>query len=189
MNSLGESIRKERKRRRLTINDLAERIGFSDSYISQVERDLIVPSLSALRQIAGAFDVTPGFLLDNSMERDSKDDESDIAVIRKDERLILIYPGSKVKNELLLPEYDPNFSITWLTFPPNSRTSPIGDRTHRGKHHCVVVSGSILFESEKGDYYLETGDALLYDYVLDHTWVNEQNTPAEIVLYTQPAEE
>ena len=60
MGTLGKAIREERRKQNLKIKDLAERIGFSLSYVSQVERDLIVPSLSALRQIAGALDISPG---------------------------------------------------------------------------------------------------------------------------------
>ena len=50
-------IREFRKRRNLTIKELSSLSGMSISYISQVERGEIDPSLSSLRKIAAVFQV------------------------------------------------------------------------------------------------------------------------------------
>ena len=42
---LGNKIRHLRKSQKLKLNDVAERSGLSVSYISQLERDLVEPSL------------------------------------------------------------------------------------------------------------------------------------------------
>ncbi len=186
MGTLGKAIREERRKQNLKIKDLAERIGFSLSYVSQVERDLIVPSLSALRQIAGALDISPGALLDGNGASAETDKVQQVEIIRHNERLVLIYPGSTVKNELLLPEYNPRFSITWLTFPANSTNAAIGDRSHRGKHHVVIISGQLKFACELGEYNLVRGDAIVYNYALDHKWINDKDVVADVIQYTQP---
>ena len=54
---LGQRIRQLRQNKGMTLNDVADRTQFTAGYISQIERDLIDPSLSALRKIAKALGV------------------------------------------------------------------------------------------------------------------------------------
>lgn len=47
----GSRIREMRKRRGLTLKEVAEATGYTIGHISQIERDLKSPSLVALRKI------------------------------------------------------------------------------------------------------------------------------------------
>ena len=58
-------IREYRKQKQLTIKELAALTDMSISYISQIERGEIDPSLSALRKIAGVFQIPLYLLLDD----------------------------------------------------------------------------------------------------------------------------
>ena len=49
---IGEKIRSIRKKIGLTINEVASEIGVTSGYISQIERDLIEPSLTVLRKLS-----------------------------------------------------------------------------------------------------------------------------------------
>ncbi|MBF6841806.1 helix-turn-helix domain-containing protein, partial [Acinetobacter baumannii] len=53
---LGNKIREVRQKAKLTLNDLASKTGLTASYISQVERGLIDPSISSLRRISAALE-------------------------------------------------------------------------------------------------------------------------------------
>ena len=48
---LGEHVRNIRKKRGITLKELAEKTGLSIGYISQIERNLTDPSLSTLRKL------------------------------------------------------------------------------------------------------------------------------------------
>ena len=61
---LGETIRKLRKEKSLTLVSLASMTDLSPGYLSQVERGIAEPSLSSLERIAGALDIPPMLLLD-----------------------------------------------------------------------------------------------------------------------------
>lgn len=65
---LGHNIRKKRKSENMTISVLAKKVGVSDSYISQLERGLIDPSVSVLRKIASAMDVPVSSFFDEDYE-------------------------------------------------------------------------------------------------------------------------
>ena len=55
---LGERIRGLRKRRKMTLSQLAESCELSTGYISQIERNLAYPSIPALVKIARSLGVT-----------------------------------------------------------------------------------------------------------------------------------
>ena len=54
---LGEQVRNIRKKRGITLKELAEKTGLSIGYISQIERNLTDPSLSTLRKLSAALDI------------------------------------------------------------------------------------------------------------------------------------
>src|SRR5690606_34935712 len=54
---VGQKIREARKRRRLTLQRVAEATGLSIGFLSQVERDITTPSLSSLVTIAKVLDL------------------------------------------------------------------------------------------------------------------------------------
>ena len=56
--TLGEKIRLIREERRLTISELANRSGISVSYLSEIERDTVNPSIATLRRIAEELEVS-----------------------------------------------------------------------------------------------------------------------------------
>ena len=60
---LGEAIMLRRRRLGLRQQDLSERTGISQSYISGVERGLRPMNLDTLRRIAEGLDTTPAALL------------------------------------------------------------------------------------------------------------------------------
>ena len=62
---LGERIRNARKAKGFKLGDLAEITELSSSYISQLERGLIEPSLTSLRKISNALNIPIYLLMDD----------------------------------------------------------------------------------------------------------------------------
>lgn len=80
---LGIQIRKARKKAGLTQDELADRIGLSQSYVAKLERGgTDNPGSQAIMKIAESLGVTPGWLYFNREDIDDLDDESlDVAVL------------------------------------------------------------------------------------------------------------
>ena len=55
---LGERLRLIRKEHRMTLKDLSKRANLSVPYLSDVERDVVNPSVETLEKIADAFNMT-----------------------------------------------------------------------------------------------------------------------------------
>jgi transcriptional regulator with XRE-family HTH domain len=63
LNALGQFIHAQRKLAQLSLRELAALSGFSNAYLSQVERGLHEPSIRVLKSIAQALGVPPETLL------------------------------------------------------------------------------------------------------------------------------
>ncbi|PMQ01457.1 MAG: XRE family transcriptional regulator [Dictyoglomus sp. NZ13-RE01] len=59
---VGKKIKKLRKERRMTLEELSKKTGLSLSYLSLIERGLKNPSLKALQKIADSFGISPVLL-------------------------------------------------------------------------------------------------------------------------------
>lgn len=69
---MGERIKEARKKRNLTQEELAERIGSIASYISNIERKNKCPSLALLRKIVKQLDVSYDYILMDDFDMDRK---------------------------------------------------------------------------------------------------------------------
>ena len=63
----------------MTIVELSEKINVTSGYISQIERDLISPSLAVLKRLSDALDVPLSVLF-------SEESSNDVITIPKEER-------------------------------------------------------------------------------------------------------
>jgi transcriptional regulator with XRE-family HTH domain len=73
MQRLGAKIRTLRRRRRLTLQELALALGFSShSYVSEIERGKKVPTIEMIIKIADVFGVSVDELVRDDLEVDPK---------------------------------------------------------------------------------------------------------------------
>lgn len=64
---LGVRLRAVREKRKLTQEELAEMIGMSNNFISNIERNYSIPSLETLVKICNALEITPDYVLLDSI--------------------------------------------------------------------------------------------------------------------------
>ena len=98
---LGEHVRNIRKKRGITLKELAEKTGLSIGYISQIERNLTDPSLSTLRKLSAALDI-PTYLFMGG-------EHSTGLTTRQADMMILSQPNSNIRYHLLTPMPNGNF--------------------------------------------------------------------------------
>ena len=65
---LGQRLRQQRKRRGLTIEQLAEMIGLSKNYVSLIERGQKLPSMATLIKIVNSLHISADVLLCDEVE-------------------------------------------------------------------------------------------------------------------------
>ena len=66
-NKFGKRLRTARESRKLTQEQLSELTGLSNNYISNIERNRSIPSLETVGKICNVLEVTPDYLLCDSV--------------------------------------------------------------------------------------------------------------------------
>ncbi|MDO7788159.1 helix-turn-helix domain-containing protein [Desulforamulus aquiferis] len=64
---LGYRLKIAREKKKLTQEQLAEKIGVSNNYISNIERSHSIPSLETIVKICNVLDITPDYLVLDSL--------------------------------------------------------------------------------------------------------------------------
>lgn len=99
MTSVGQEIRKYRRREKLTQESLAKKAGLSRSYIADIERDRYNPSVETIKTIAIALDVPLYLLLGKESPESHEESElADIPIERLNEYK-LSYKGHELSKE------------------------------------------------------------------------------------------
>lgn len=176
---IGQQIKKFRLNNGLRISDLARRADVSKSLISQIERGNANPSIETIRAIASALEV-PLFAL--FLEEDG----AQSSLVKKDERLTLMLPGSDAVRELLTPNLDREMVLVLSRLAPGGKTSPV-PVSHKGEECTFVLRGKL--EQHLGDevHALDTGDAFYFDARIPHFLINPSDTEeAEFLAVMTP---
>lgn len=153
VHSLGADLRALRRARSLTLADLANTLGRSVGWLSQVERDKSDPSITDLRQIAKALDVPISILFRNSA---APADEAGYVVRAAARRPM----GSSVEGlveELLSPDLTDDFEMVHSTFLPRSRIKEFVVRPTQEVGY--IISGVLEVEIAGTVHTLHAGDS------------------------------
>lgn len=151
--TLGADLRALRKSRGLTLTDMAESLGRSVGWLSQVERDISEPSITDLRDIAAAFGVSVSMLF----RHHAAPAHEAGYVVRKGARRAI---GSRITGlveELLSPDLTDDFEMIHSTFQPHSRIKePV---TRPTQEVGVVLSGQLEIEIAGRTHLITPGDS------------------------------
>ncbi len=74
--NIGNSLKEIRKGRQLTQKELADKVGLSHSYISEIENSARRPSFDVIKQIADGLEIPFYYLLIKSLEKEDLNDVS-----------------------------------------------------------------------------------------------------------------
>lgn len=151
---LGPRIRSLRQARQVTLRELAQRAGVTESFLSQVEREVTSPSIASVQRIARALDLGIAELFV---------DEPPIGrIVRRAERRRIAYPGLNAVDEFLTSGRDGRLEVILTTLDPGGGT---GDEAyaHESDEEVVIVLEGRL-ELWVGDEFhaLDEGDSITY---------------------------
>ena len=179
--SLGSLIRAARHGGEMTLKQLAKEAELSISFLSQVERNQLTPSVSALKRIADVLRIPAGSLM---FGVDGRIGATVVGMVRRDSRKSIVFPRSKISYELLTPDLRRRMSIFWLNAPPHSHSGP--SFSHEGEDAVVVIKGKLRVETGGVWHELGEGDSLYFNSELPHSWSNESNQVSEVIWISTP---
>ena len=170
---IGEKLKTIRKEKGLTLQQLADETGLSIGFLSNLERDLSSPTVSALHKICEVLGTEMFTVL-----RPSPDGR---IVVRKDERRETFYSrASKVKYEELV-DGDRRIRGICLTMEPGADYGPV-TKGHPNQDELLIVAiGTTEIEVGGVKYVLNEGDSIYVEMGTPHRYVNIGDQ--ECVLY------
>lgn len=181
---LGANIKKARKEMGLTLGELGNLADMTASYLSQVERELAEPSISALRKIGKALNVPIYELL-------MEEDPQDRFLIRKHERSKTNSVQGKHDVEFISPVSTDTKKFNMVGFYvkllPSNENSVADEAIHGAEEMIYVIKGVIEVVVEEDIYVLNSGDSLYILSNLKHTIRNVSEMEAEIISCISPA--
>lgn len=174
---LGAMLRELRTQRGLSVRTLAARVGFSPSFISQIEADGASPSIASLEKIGAALGVTLGQLF-SSLEQNA----SARTVIRRADRTTYTSTWSQATVTVLTDSSpERSLSAVELVIAPGGMSS----RQPEARAHdtfATVVAGTLTLIGEGGETLLEPGDSAYLSAGTAFAWANRSETSATLLL-------
>ncbi len=177
--NLGNDIRALRKSRSITLQQLAEQLGRSVGFISQLERGISEPSISDLRNIAGIFEV-PISLFFGQTEGDP---EERGYVVRSGNRRKLGGKDADLIEELLSPDLGGSFEIIRSEFAAGATRKEVIVRDTEEAGY--LISGDLDLEIDGRWFELHPGDSFRFT-ALPMRWRNRGDEAAIVIWVITP---
>lgn len=171
--NLGAIVRRLRREQNMSVRKLATAVDFSASFISQVERNVVSPSLSSLERLATGLGVTLGdFFKDVSPE----------AVVRRAGRQTLTSGWSRARIEALNPAHPGRLlEAIFVTIAPGGTS---GKRAHGydRERFVIIFAGSVRLTLAETKYTMHRGDSVMVLPGVPIHWENHGKQSASLVV-------
>lgn len=152
---LGSQIRDLRAARGMNLAALAEAIGKSVGYVSQIERGRSEISISALKAISDALGVQISWFFQGYDPRVPAEHGH---IVRREHRRRLSFPGTGIEEELLSPTLTGEAELILSTFAPGARSGeePVSRMAEQSGY---VIEGELELEIGGTRFALRPGDS------------------------------
>jgi transcriptional regulator with XRE-family HTH domain len=171
--AVGASVRIARKRRRMTLQELADRTGVSISMLSMLERGVASPSIGTLVSVSSALGLHMAQLFqDASAQAPSP--------VRRLPDQVVVQAAEGVSRRMVHTDLDYDLEMVVNEYEPGTSSSrtPVH---HEGMEFGLVISGSLTVQLDEIDYNLEPGDGISYASTTPHVLSNRGNVKARAV--------
>lgn len=189
----GSRIREMRKRRGLTLKEVAEATGYTIGHISQIERDLKSPSLVALRKIAACLNCSEVWLIMDDSELSAKSSEEgkkskEAYLMRKENRIPMKIPEIDVSYSIFTPSKLPNAQEAQMTglivrLKPNTWVTEKMISHGNYDESLLLLKGELELRIDNSTYMIYEGDNFYIPKNCLHNYLNTSNEEATIIVY------
>jgi len=177
---LGERIRGLRKRRKMTLSQLAESCELSTGYLSQIERNLAYPSIPALVKVARSLGVTVQWFFAGASPVAQ---EEHGYVVRSGNRLKIQYEHGII-DELVTPKMSLQVEMIYTRLPPGTESAESYVNAADGVG--FVLSGELDMWVGERHFHLYEGDSCSYSSGEPHRYKNSSEREAVVIWAISP---
>jgi transcriptional regulator with XRE-family HTH domain len=178
---MGQEIRSLRKVRGMSLQELGRLAGKSVGHLSQIERGLSHPSISALQAISHALGVQIGWFFPQGEAGDPSDRG---VVVRSSTRRRLSFE-SGVTDLLLSPNLSGALELLLSEFSPGASNGDV-PYTHAGEEAGLVLTGTLELWVGDDHFLLDAGDSFSFRSTKPHRYLNPGNEITRVVWAVTP---
>ena len=176
----GSRLREVRNQKKMSIAELAKRSEVSTGLISQIERDIVIPSVVSLWRLAQALDTNINYFFGDS-------DQEDTVIQRKDSHKTLIAHEGSSYYKLLSPNVPGHLlDVTEITLKSGcSYEHP--PLSHEGEECGYVLEGELTVLLNGKEYVLYPSDSIYFNSSLPHKYINRSNADCVSIWAMTPS--
>lgn len=174
---IAEKIRNLRVGKNITLDNLAERTGFTKGYLSKLENAKKVPPIATLSRIARALDVE----IADFFDKDTND--KSYCIVRKEERKPVIRNGTLFGyyyESIAYGKHHKKMEPFIITLIPHATDHTIFD--HNGEELMFVLEGKMKVFLGDDRHILEKGDCIYFDSSIPHRGQCIGDTEAKVLV-------
>lgn len=190
----GNRIRETRKKRGLTIKQVADATGYTIGHISQIERGLKSPSLNALRKIASCLECSEVWLIMGESEdspvcqSENNAKQKETFLVRKENRIPMKIPEIDVSYSIFTPSHLPDGESAKLTglivkLKPDSWVTERMISHNAYDESILLLKGELELHMDNSVYTIHEGDSFYIPSNSMHNYLNISNEEATIIVY------
>jgi len=183
--AIGTRLRDLRRERGMTLDGLAERTGFTKSYLSKIENSRKVPPIASLIRIAKALETDISGLFEGAGGPGASGRR--ISLVRFDDRRPAVAGGSSFGYDyqsLVHGSFRRQMEPFIATFPNSISEDVLFE--HEGEELIFVVSGRVRFTVADEVFLLQTGDSLFFDATLPHRGESVAGDAKALIIVVGP---
>jgi transcriptional regulator with XRE-family HTH domain len=178
---LGRRIQQYRINKGLTLQELAEKTGYTKGYLSKIEKAEKAPPVSTLINLAKALNISISEIFGEEEEN------SPICLVKRWERRIIARDGSVfgyAYETLAHKFYNKHMDPYFLTVPLHPKENVIFQ--HKGEEILFVLEGTMKFFHGGKAFIVEEGDCIYFDGSIPHYGICQGNKEVKclMVIYT-----
>lgn len=175
---IGIRVKELRTKRGLSQTELAKLVGVTPSTMSQIESNLIYPSLPALLKIAEVLFVEVNSFFQQSIELKNR-------IIFPPEEAVEIkfpdFPQGSIRAQLLTPvDLEPKGEPYVIEIPPN-KTLPSHFFIHKGDEVGYMLTGKLRLKLGRAIYTVKSGDVIYLTSEMPSQWKNPGPRAAKLL--------
>lgn len=163
----GEKIREIREKKSITMRELAEKVGVSESLISQIERNKVSPAIDTLLKIVDVLNIDIEYLFNDYKKKKA------IHLVKKENREKIIQKDVVYERLSNIKEEDKANGIEayYLEIAPGGKSGS-SEYGHKGKELGIIIEGEGEFLIGGESYKLKSGDSISFISDVPHSLKN-----------------
>jgi quercetin dioxygenase-like cupin family protein len=174
--SFGAKMKQLRQLRKISYEQLANKTGFSQRYLKEIEDGVAIPPVSAVIQIAKALAIDAGSFL-------SAEEQADSVKRRKES----FYKRTQAYSyKTLTPDAETKHMKAFLVTIDPKQDHRMVDYKHAGEEFLYVLKGHVEVMVGESQNLLKKGETLHFDSGITHKLRNISDEEAKllVVIYT-----